>query len=89
MVNYKQAEFLFVVKHVSAVPPPDIEQVPVSIFAAADQRAASAAEPRLSRGVVTYSPVRQLMDCNKKTRIRQPTDGRARKQVGVAARRFR
>ena len=36
VVNYKQAEFLFVVKHVSAVPPPDIEQVPVSIFAAVD-----------------------------------------------------
>ena len=55
MVNYKQAEFLFVVKHVSAVPPPDIEQVSVSIFAAADQRAASAAEPRVSGDVVTYS----------------------------------
>ena len=71
----REATFLFVapggspatawINHVSAVPPPDIEQVPVSIFAAADQRVASAAEHRLSRGVAAYSSVRQPTDCEK------------------------
>ena len=71
--------FLFVVKRIIAVLSPEMEQVPVSIFALADQRAASAAELRLSGGVVTYSPESVIK--NKKIR-------RARKQVGVAARRF-